>query len=531
MYPYLRKTATAGLLVLAVLLSSCKKDGKDLGDFIQDLFIADQVLINMALGQAPELLAYTRLFTAPSHDSVRTFNSGVGPAACGGVFQAGSAKVNIAAQNGGGTLGTLVGDIPLAGSNRRAISVGNVFDEKSRPGQSPHHHFFKKTDGVLDSIDVRAVVINCNGTKYIIAVVDTVIMPQDVYDTVFASVTAIVGGERGRMMLSATHTHSGPGSFATRPLWKLISGDVFVPTAYTAITNAIISAITTANAGLVNARMGVGSTTNSASHKNRRSEYYSAGSAPLDNNLIAAQIQTAGGTPIATIFNYAVHGTALEPVNTLLSGDVLGDAMTKYENATPATGDVAIFLNGPEGDVSPASVLPYPANKDEVGTAIKDSVVTAVNSIAAYHTTVEIGAGFTVIDLPSAVVTGSFANDSAILNISLGTQVETRAYFNSFYFRLNTNTVGLTITSVPGEPITEVGTQIKSTASSKMTTACGACTNYTMVSALTNGYMGYITSTTQYDNGGYEAAGTMYGRATVDTVYSATSTAVTAATD
>ncbi len=522
-----RKIYILPILLLAAFLGTCGKTEDELKEMLKDYLVFDTVMINLALSHVPELFAYDRLFTAPSHATAGA-NIDIPVGACGGTFQAGASRATIAGAGATGTLGTLVGDIPLAGYNRASILAGSVLHEKQNPGAAPHHHFFKRSDGTLDSIDARAVVINCNGTKYAIVIVDTVIMPQDVYDTVFAdtSVNAILGNSRARMLLAATHTHSGPGAFATKPLWKLVSGDIFVPAAYTAVTTAIINAIKAADANLQAARMGVLTQTGPSVQKNRRSEYYSSGSAPLDGNMVVAQIQTVGGTPIATIVNFAVHPIALDPSNTLLSSDILGDAMRKYEASTSTTSsDVCIFLNGAEGDVSPSSTLPSPFSMDDIGTKLKDSIVTVVASIT-FSTTVSIGAAFQPTTLPTPVVSyAPFTSNAALLNMSLGQTVETIGYFNALFFNVNAGAQGLTISTVPGEPITEVGTSIKTASAGQFTTTA----EHTMVSALTNGYMGYIVTSSQYDKGGYEAAGTMYGRTTDTTVINAATAAVTAA--
>ena len=59
---------------------------------------------------------------------------------------------------------------------------------------------------------------------------------------------------------------------------------------------------------------------------------------------------TLDGLPVALVWNYAIHGTALSRDNFLLSGDLMADASLRLEREL---GVPALFVNGAVGDVSP----------------------------------------------------------------------------------------------------------------------------------------------------------------------------------
>ena len=71
---------------------------------------------------------------------------------------------------------------------------------------------------------------------------------------------------------------------------------------------------------------------------------------PLDTELGVLKVTTASGPPVALVWNYAIHGTALSRENFLLSGDLMADASLRLERAL---GVPALFVNGAVGDVSP----------------------------------------------------------------------------------------------------------------------------------------------------------------------------------
>jgi len=500
---------------LFVFLLACHHGPSAFDRFVDDYIKANTITLSMAFGTFPELLQYDRLFTAPAHAAA----TGVPVTTTGtnNTFQAGAAKKSLSSA---AYLDTLVGDIPLAGSNRKAIIATNVLDEKARPGMSPHHHLFKKTDGILDDIDARAVVISCSGTKAAFVVLDTVAATQDLYDEVFAriSVAGIGITNRNQLYISATHTHSGPGAFATRPMWKIASGDIFVPQVLDKIATGIVDAIVAANGSLANAKIGVAKVTGPDIIKNRRSPYYPTGAAPLDHELTVMQLRkTADNSVIATIFNFPIHGTTIEPSNTLLSGDNLGQTMRNVESGT--SNAPALFINSAEGDVSPRSVYPDMLNALlDIGTQISASVLTAVGGMT-FQTNLKMNLSQLHATLPTPQVNYSpFTDDYLLLHLDLNTSVEPTGYFGQVYLEIN-GTQGVSMSMIPGEAITDLGTTLKANAAARLTAhGITAGNQFTMIGGLTDGHMGYFTTPAQYDLGGYEAAGTLYGRNTSDFV-------------
>jgi hypothetical protein len=71
---------------------------------------------------------------------------------------------------------------------------------------------------------------------------------------------------------------------------------------------------------------------------------------PLDHELGVLKVMGTDNRPIAVIWNYAIHGTALGRENLRLSGDVMGDAGARIEEQL---GVPALFVNGAVGDASP----------------------------------------------------------------------------------------------------------------------------------------------------------------------------------
>ena len=72
---------------------------------------------------------------------------------------------------------------------------------------------------------------------------------------------------------------------------------------------------------------------------------------PVDREIAVLKVTGESGALIATVWNYAIHGTMLPSANLRLSGDVMGVASRELERTT---GVPVLFVNGAVGDVSPA---------------------------------------------------------------------------------------------------------------------------------------------------------------------------------
>jgi hypothetical protein len=72
----------------------------------------------------------------------------------------------------------------------------------------------------------------------------------------------------------------------------------------------------------------------------------------IDPNLGVVRVDSVNGSPIATLWNFAVHGVCYGPENLYASGDIMGKANQLIELEL---GGVALFMNGDAGDVDPTS--------------------------------------------------------------------------------------------------------------------------------------------------------------------------------
>jgi hypothetical protein len=97
---------------------------------------------------------------------------------------------------------------------------------------------------------------------------------------------------------------------------------------------------------------------------------------PADDTVLIGRVSRGDGTPLATIVNYACHGTTLGPGNLELSPDYVGALRDTVEEATGAP---CLFFQGASGDTSPREQYsPDTALADRHGEAIAHAVVAAL---------------------------------------------------------------------------------------------------------------------------------------------------------
>lgn len=179
------------------------------------------------------------------------------------------------------------------------------------------------------------------------------------------------------LVLSATHTHAGPGGYAHHALYNVTTLG-FSPANFEAIVSGTVRSIVKAWRQQEPAQLLISRGDLEGIQFNRSPEAYAANADadrslyphPSDPEMI--QIKAVAGTrrPLASFNWFAVHGVSLPMTNRLVSGDNKGLAAYEFEKAMGTTylkdGEfVAGFIQANSGDISPYDVShPVPADVD-----------------------------------------------------------------------------------------------------------------------------------------------------------------------
>ena len=371
---------------------------------------------------------------------------------------------------------------PLAGygslSRRRVWPA--LFD------RGGHAVLFKSHTGVHDSLRARALVLDHLDTRVVWVALDVIAVDASFTERVRAALRQR-GGPAATVLVSASHTHSGPGAFLDSWLMGLVAADLFDPAVREAMVESVLAAVARAETSrapttIATARVAAPSLT-----KGRLG-------APSHPDLLVVKLTNPAGNPVALVWNYAIHGTMLSARNLELSGDVMGVAGSLLEREL---GVPALFVNGSVGDASPAGhgaeamAKTAAALTAAVRGALRDASTTVTGPLAVRTTRVALPEpGLSVRNCVADWVPRSVRLP---LGFALPDSVELTA-------------VGLgdtAVVTIPGELQGRLGEQLQRAASPPW--------RHVMVAGVSNDYLGYFVSAADYARPAYVTCAALYG--------------------
>ncbi len=372
---------------------------------------------------------------------------------------------------------------PLAGygSVRRRLLFPDVL------GRYPHAFWFAPHDGELDPPAARALVLDDGRSRLVWATVDLIAV-DGAFVAAAGQRLAAAGVRPGTLIVSASHTHSGPGAFLDSRLMAILATDRYEEAVRGALVDAVVEAARRAEASKAPAQVGVLAQPGPRLTESRLGQ-------PLDPDVVVLKFVSPSGTPVALLWNYAIHGTMLGARNHKYSGDVMGIASRELERRL---GVPALFVNGAVGDVSPrghghAAAL---ADGHALAAAVEDAWARARPASAA-----PLAIGTTRVELPAPYL--SLRNCSARwvprgLTLSLD-----RAGLPRQAELIGGAVGGAAWVTVPGELQTRLGRSVKETAR-----AAGV---QGFVAGVSNDYLGYFLVPEDYARVTYVACASLYG--------------------
>jgi hypothetical protein len=234
----------------------------------------------------------------------------------------------------------------LVGTGRRCI---NPSANIAHGGWGAQKH--EQAEGIDMDLWASALALADNQTKAVILDIDIQILTNERADQIRAAVSKATGLPVQNIRASATHTHSGPVPYKS---W-IEKGYEMVGPWFDNLADWCAAAARDALAELqpVEVRIGRGE---SHINANRRC-VTSTGERFLgvnpegacDHEVIAIAFD-ADAAPVATLVNFACHGTVMGPANRLITPDYAGPMKRVVE---AAVGGKCIFLLGSAGDQGP----------------------------------------------------------------------------------------------------------------------------------------------------------------------------------
>jgi neutral ceramidase len=217
----------------------------------------------------------------------------------------------------------------------------------------------KPFEDVEQDLFAKALAIeDSEGTRAILVTTDLIGLTAGICDEISARIQKELGLERGQILLTASHTHSGPAlSFRVEPVPGGAVADAENTAAYTKkLIGQIADVAVQAAANLEPARLYWGSGV--AHFAVNRREFTPRGvvlgvnpRGLADRTVPVLRVNGPDGAPRAVLFSYACHNTTLTGGNYSVCGDYSGFAQAHVEREFPTV--QAMFMSGFGGDANP----------------------------------------------------------------------------------------------------------------------------------------------------------------------------------
>ncbi|XP_032795004.2 neutral ceramidase [Daphnia magna] len=225
------------------------------------------------------------------------------------------------------------------------------------------------TSGIHTRLYSRAFVIDDGNNRVVFVSADVCMIDQAVKTEVVKRLEAKYNGTYSakNVVLSGTHTHSGPGGYLQYVL-LIITSKGWVQQSFDALVDGIVLSIDLAHNDAKPANIFYAKDTLIDANINRSPSSYLNNPAPerakytynTDKDMVQLKFVSIDGQPIGVINWYAVHLTSMNKTNQYISSDNKGYAGLLFEEAVngaenmPGKGPfVAAFASSNLGDVSP----------------------------------------------------------------------------------------------------------------------------------------------------------------------------------
>jgi hypothetical protein len=169
-----------------------------------------------------------------------------------------------------------------------------------------------KASGTISPLIARAVVLEQRELRIGLISLDLLFATRDIVERIRHAATRTVGIDSGNVVVTATHTHSGPASLTEQAPSSVVAG----------VVSAATAALTEAVSRLEPAMLKVARVAVDGIGGSRRDS-----GQPVDQSVRVILLERiAKPEPIVVVFSHACHATVLESDNLSYAGDWPGAA-------------------------------------------------------------------------------------------------------------------------------------------------------------------------------------------------------------
>jgi hypothetical protein len=391
------------------------------------------------------------------------------------------------------------------------------------------YYAMRSADGVLDELHAKAIVIEQDGEKAVFVALDLITVTRPVCTAARKLIAEQTHIPAERVMISATHSHTGPVLTRDSSIDELTGGKTQLALDYSAgLPAPIARCVADANEKLTPARAlaCVGREEHLSFNRRFILQDGSVGwnmpkldkrivraAGPIDPDVGILYFESAAKSPVplATYVNFAMHPDVVG--GTKISADYpfyLSKRLTEYKGESMLT----FFANGCCGNINHRNVAWADPQKgaqeaDRVGTVLAGAVLRSWPDLKTL-TTFAPQARTTLVKLPLPTFTAAEADEARTTARRMADpKVSTADKAKSFRtldvlaregapLEVEVQAIAisdeLAIVALPGEMFVELGLALKKVSPFK----------YTFIAELANGSLGYIPNRSAYREGNYE---------------------------
>jgi neutral ceramidase len=417
------------------------------------------------------------------------------------------------------------------------LKVGSAAVKITPPEGTPLAGYYSDRGavGVHDDLYAKALVIEKDGSKIAIISCDLIAVPAEIVAKVRSIVEKAIGITSDNIMVSATHSHTGPVIPKKNDRYNITGKTAEIHAKYISeLPGLIAESARLANAALAPSRLSIGQGHEESISFNRRffmtdgTVGWNAGkmnpkiikpAGPIDPEVLILYAETTEGKPVSTYVNFAIH---LDNVGgTDISADMpytLSTILGKFKGNDMIT----MFAQGCSGNINHINVKSKEPQKghseaQRIGTVLSGEVIKTYTKLQPVETG-KISSRREIVKLalpevkpeelpmareiisrqgkPDAPKFLELVNAYKVIDVldRKGEPVDAEIQVIALGDQC-------AIVSLPGEIFTELGMYIKSRSPYP----------YTMVVELTNGSIGYIPDRKAYIEGNYEPVSSRCG--------------------
>ncbi len=412
-----------------------------------------------------------------------------------------------------------------AGDFRAAASQVEITPKNGTPLAGYYHA--RAVAGMLDPLHAKTILMEQDGVHAALVVLDVAYTTQALVDAARAAVQKQCGIEGDHVMISATHTHTGPTLPRLNLMDKLTQADSPPGVAYMqSLPELIAKSVNEAKAKLAPVTPAFAIGDGKGISFNRRvlkegstqalwqpktfdpATMRPAGPVDPDIGVLVFNSKAESSKPVASLLNFAMHPTSVG-AGTKVSADFPG-VFTKLINERHGPDMISVFANGCCGNINPNDYFTGTRrNHLQIGKLLADATDAAWPNLKPLKTFAPRIASTRVTlqrrsyteseiekakDIATRMVTknlGTVTMAEAVCiletigkqNEPLSVEVQAIAFSDE-----------AVIVSLPGEIFVELGLDLKKRSPFK----------HTMIAELANGSIGYIPDSRAYPQGNYE---------------------------